>query len=224
MTASESTLAIDFTALYISGSHADIRVVAKDGELPAHRAILAARSPKLIEEGLLVADEEGRQGRVLKFPTLPLSVMEAFVQALYTNTLAIVRARCAWASAAWPSASANALGALVQTHTSTAGRRRDRVWPDGAGAPCGARGHHQRLRYVCMVVLKRIVDQTLTARMQTTGCADVLEPRVEGLFSQNLNKDTAIKSLLVASQYNLVVLKKQALTIIVKDVRGAPPT
>ena len=91
----ESTLAIDFTALYISGSHADIRVVAKDGELPAHRAILAARSPRLIEEGLLVADEEGRQGRVLKFPTLPLSVMEAFVQALYTNTLAIVRARCA---------------------------------------------------------------------------------------------------------------------------------
>ena len=95
VTVGESTLAIDFTALYISGSHADIRVVAKDGELPAHRAILAARSPRLIEEGLLVADEEGRQGRVLKFPTLPLSVMEAFVQALYTNTLAIVRARCA---------------------------------------------------------------------------------------------------------------------------------
>ena len=93
MTVGEPTLASDLTNLLASGQFADVRIVGKDGEVLAHKVVLATRCPAMLEEGVFVADEEGRQGRVLKFPTLDAEVIQEFVQALYSNVLAIVRER-----------------------------------------------------------------------------------------------------------------------------------
>ena len=38
------------------------------------------------------------------------------------------------------------------------------------------------------------------------------------MFKKNLNKETAIRTLMVASQYELVALKKEALNLIIKEV------
>jgi hypothetical protein len=140
VTVGPSTLSADLLQLFASGMLADVRVIGKDGEVAAHRAILIARCPALLEQGLHLGDEEGRAGRVLRFPTLEAEVIQEVVQSLYSNVLCIVRPRTALRRAnasvsrhSHVRASRLVSLSLCLSVCADAGSSGHVVWPDGAG-------------------------------------------------------------------------------------------
>jgi hypothetical protein len=154
---SPNELSKDISKLLITLDHADMRVITKDGEVFAHRVIIAARCNIFIEEGSLGVDEEHVSSiskfQILKFPTLDSQVVQIMLESFYSNLVKLGYLEDAYG--------------LIELA--------DRV-------------QQENIVLVCNEMMK-----------------------------QNLKKETALKILMVASEYELSALKKETLQLIVQE-------
>lgn len=78
-------LSLDFGELLKNGSHSDVQLLCNGGNIPAHRAILAARS-KAFSDMFQESTEENKSG-LINLTTTEKSVMEFCLEFIYTGKI-----------------------------------------------------------------------------------------------------------------------------------------